>query len=156
MTSSAFQDLIPGNHCFGCGPANAGGLRIKSYWQPDGTAICRFRPSAHHCAGPEQTLNGGIIATLIDCHCVCTAIADAYRRVGRAIGEGEQIWYATGRLDVSYRAPAPVDAELEVQARIEEITDRKTVLSCTLGAGGSCFAEARVVAVRVPDDWRDD
>jgi len=156
MSNSAFQDQIPDNHCFGCGPSNTGGLGIKSYWQPDGTAICRFRPSAHHCAGPERTLNGGIIATLIDCHCVCTAIADAYRRAGRTIGQGDRIWYATARLDVSYLAPAPIDAELEIEARIDEISDRKTVLHCTLGVAGRRCAEARVVAVRVPDDWRDD
>ncbi|GGO83205.1 thioesterase [Marinobacterium nitratireducens] len=154
MTATAFQDQIPGNHCFGCGPGNAGGLQIKSYWQPDGSAICHFRPSPQHCAGPAQTLNGGIIATLIDCHGICTAIADAYRRDGRAIGQGNEIWYATGKLEVSYRAPAPIDAELELLARVDEVSDRKTILSCTLSANGARCAEARVVAVRVPDDWR--
>ncbi|NVK40021.1 MAG: PaaI family thioesterase [Oceanospirillaceae bacterium] len=156
MNETAFQDQIPGNHCFGCGPANAGGLRIKSYWHSDDSAICRFQPSPHHCAGPERTLNGGIIATLIDCHCVCTAIADAYRRDGRTIGEGKAIWYATGKLEISYRAPAPIDAELELKARIDEISERKTILSCSLGANGRSFADARVVAVRVADDWRGD
>lgn len=28
----AFQDQIPNNHCFGCGPENASGLQIKSHW----------------------------------------------------------------------------------------------------------------------------
>ena len=44
MSSTAFQDLIPGNGCYGCGPANPHGLRIKSVWEGD-EAVCVYRPS---------------------------------------------------------------------------------------------------------------
>eukprot|EP01079_Euglenida_sp_SAG-EU17-18_P002604 gene2604-3306_t len=36
---------------------------------------------------------GGCIASVVDCHCICTAVAHAYDAEGRAIGEGEAIWY---------------------------------------------------------------
>jgi hypothetical protein len=62
MSPIAFQDLIPDNLCYGCGPHNQGGLRIKSYWEGD-ESICVYRPERHHSAGPPQFLNGGIIAT---------------------------------------------------------------------------------------------
>ncbi len=78
----ALQDAIPHNHCWGCGTLNPRGLRIKSYAEGDGT-VCRFQPSPEHMAGPTHVVNGGIIAAVIDCHCVCTAIADAYRAAGR-------------------------------------------------------------------------
>ena len=35
----AFQDMLPGNTCFGCGPANERGLRIKSYWDNDDSDV---------------------------------------------------------------------------------------------------------------------
>ena len=74
MDPIPFQNLIHGNHCFGCGPENDLGLRIKSYWDGKNQSICRFIPEKHHCAGPAEYLNGGIISTIIDCHCICTAI----------------------------------------------------------------------------------
>src|SRR5690242_4201687 len=90
-SSDAFQDLMPFNHCWGCGADNPAGLQLKSTWSADepGVAIATFRPRAEHMAGPRHVLNGGIIATLLDCHGVCTSVADAYRHEGRSIGHGE-------------------------------------------------------------------
>lgn len=149
----AIQDQIPDNHCFGCGPDNDRGLRIKSFWTGDDSSRCEFTPAPHHCAGPTRYLNGGIIATVIDCHTICTAIADGYRQAGRAVGSGDKIWYATGKLDVQYRAPAAIDKVAVVEAKIVERGERKTRLECTLSSDGRICATADVVAVRVPDAW---
>ena len=92
MTKIAFQDLIEDNFCFGCGPINEQGLQIKSYWDGPGVSICTYLPEPFQTAGPRGILNGGIIATLIDCHCVCTAIAYAYEREGREVGSVPEIW----------------------------------------------------------------
>lgn len=151
----AFQDLLGGNHCFGCGRDNPGGLRLKSRWTGEREAECRFRPEPHMAAAPSHVVNGGILATAIDCHAVCTAIADAHRRSGRPLGEAPAEWYATGALDVRYRRPAPMGAELVVRARVEEASDRRTVLRCTLEAGGDVCAEGTVTAVRVPLEWME-
>ncbi len=153
---AAFQDCFPDIHCFGCGPHNENGLRIKSRWSGPNESICRFTPAPHHSAGSKHYLNGGIIATLIDCHCVCTAMAEAYRRAGRSVGEGAAIYYVTGALNVSYLAPTPIAGVLTVVATIEETTEKKTVLSCVVrSAGGEACARGEVVAVRVPESWRD-
>ena len=153
MTGDAFQDRIPGNHCFGCGPGNERGLRIKSRWADaqgvGDESVCRYRPEPHQAAGPLGFLNGGILATLIDCHAVCTAIADAYRRAGRELGQGELIWYVTGSLAVDYRRPTPIGDEVVVRARLAGVEDRKTRLECRLSSGGELCAEGRVLAVRV-------
>jgi acyl-coenzyme A thioesterase PaaI-like protein len=153
MTTPAFQDLIPGNHCYGCGPDNPQGLRIKSRWGNEREAHCVFQPAPQHCAGPSRYLNGGIIATLIDCHAVCTAIAWGYRRAGREIGAGEPINFVTGSLSIRYRAPAGIADAVTVEARIGEATERKIVLDCTLTSGGRVCAEAQVTAVKVGNDW---
>lgn len=81
----ALQDLIPENQCFGCGPGNPHGLRIKSY--PEGEeVVCRFQPSPEHSAGPPDVLYGGTIASIIDCNSGFTAMAHAYRDEGRPFG----------------------------------------------------------------------
>jgi acyl-coenzyme A thioesterase PaaI-like protein len=154
-SSDAFQDRMPFNHCWGCGADNPAGLQLKSTWSADdpGVAIAAFRPRAEHMAGPRHVLNGGIIATLLDCHGVCTSVADAYRHEGRPIGSGETIWFATGSLDVTYRAPAPIDAPVELRAEVAERGERKTLVSCTLLSGEDVCARAAVTAVRVPPSW---
>ena len=77
----AIQDQLHDNFCWGCGADNPDGLQLKSSW--DGTvATATWTPDAVHAAGPRHLLNGGIIATVLDCHGVCTAIADAYEREG--------------------------------------------------------------------------
>jgi acyl-coenzyme A thioesterase PaaI-like protein len=154
---TALQNLIPHNHCFGCGPGNQQGLQIKSYWTGEDETRCDFTPQPHHCAGPTHYLNGGIIATIIDCHTICTAIADGYRQAGRGVGSGAPIWFATGRLDVQYKAPARIDRPVILLAKIVERGEKKTLLHCTLSSTGSkgerLCASADVVAVRVPDGW---
>ncbi|MFC6979327.1 PaaI family thioesterase [Microbulbifer taiwanensis] len=100
-----------------------------------------------------QYLNGGIIATVIDCHTICTAIADGYLQAGRPVGSGGKIWYATGKLEVNYQAPAAIDKPVTLEARIVERSEKKTLLHCDLISGGRVCASAEVVAVRVPDNW---
>ncbi|MEM7230906.1 MAG: PaaI family thioesterase [Planctomycetota bacterium] len=152
--SEALQDLLPGNHCFGCGPRNDNGLRLKSYWDGDRT-VATFQPSAEHAAGPPHILNGGVIATIIDCHGICTAIADAYKTEGRTPQEGAPIWYATGRMEVDYLRPCPLQDPVELEARVIERAEKKSVVEVTLRSGSKECARGRVIAVRVPPAWRD-
>ncbi len=153
MEANAFQDLIPDNNCFGCGPRNPLGLQVKSHWLAQDRSICKFKPAAHHCAGPPDYLNGGIIATLIDCHSVCTAIAKAYQQAGRAIGQGERIWYVTGAMEISYKRPVVIHSEVVLLADIVNIAEKKTTLNCTLLTEDVACAQGKVVAVKVPPDW---
>ena len=155
LAGDAFQDLMPFNHCWGCGADNPAGLRLKSRWSADDheVAIATFRPRTEHMAGPRHVLNGGIIATILDCHSVCASVADAYRQEGREIGSGDAIWFATGSLDVTYRAPAPIDVPLVLEARVMQRAERKTVVGCDLVAADDVCARATVTAVRVPPSW---
>jgi acyl-coenzyme A thioesterase PaaI-like protein len=148
----AIQDQIPHNHCFGCGTLNPRGLHIKSFVEED-EAVCTFVPSPDHMAGPTTVLYGGIIAAVIDCHSVCTAIADAYRAAGQEIGSEPHRWCVTASLRIDYLAPTPIDRPVELRARVREKSGRKRIVECTMRSDGREVARAEVVAVEVPAGW---
>lgn len=150
--TEAFQDLMQHNLCYGCGAANAAGLHIKSYWDGD-EGVCTFQPAAHHMAGPRHIVNGGIIGLIVDCHAVCTAIADAYKQQGRPIGSEPMIWYATGSLKMDYLRPTPIDHPIKLRAKILERGEKKTRLSCSVQSHGQECAKGDILAVRVPNEW---
>ena len=152
VKANAIQDLVPDNRCWGCGPLNPRGLQLKSYVEGD-EAVATFVPSPDHMAGPTHVLNGGIIATIVDCHGVLTAIAEAYRLAGRPIGSAPHIWCVTASLKVDYLAPTPIAAPVELRARVRESKGRKHVVECTVSSGGKACARAEVVAVQVEGGW---
>ena len=116
-------------------------------------SVAKFTPEPYHCAGPKHFVNGGIIATIIDCHCICTAAAQAYRDAGREIGSAPDLYFATTKLAVEYLRPTPLAANLELAARIEARAERTYVLSCTLTARGKVTVTAEVEAISVPESW---
>ena len=150
-----FQDMIKNNHCFGCGPFNEGGLNVKSCWLNETEAICHFQPQAHHCAAPTKFLNGGVVATVIDCHCICTAIAYAYKKGGREIGRGEPIWYATSGLTIEYKRPVPIDQQVTLKAQVTVEKEKTLTVACQLEAGDKICASATVIAASVPSSWME-
>lgn len=149
----AFQDLMQQNFCWGCGAENPTGLHLKSYWDGD-VAVAEWSPRKEFAAGPRHFLNGGIIATLLDCHGVCTAVASAYQREGRTIGTDPEIWLATSVLAVEYLRPTPIDQPVQLVAQIIGYDERLTSVECVLGAGGKDRVRAEVRTTRVSDEWR--
>lgn len=154
MAPPAFQDLMKDNHCWGCGSLNEKGFQIKSRWDGD-EAVCVWTPRPEHAAGPRHVLNGGVIATVIDCHSICTAVAEAYRDAGRSINSDPIIWYVTGSLKVDFLRPTLIDQPIELRAQIAEKREKKTLVTCTLLSQGKPCAQGEVVAVRVPPAWRE-
>ena len=153
MSSVAIQDQIVGNYCWGCGADNPDGLHLKSYW--DGSlAVASFLPSDVFAAGPRHVLNGGIIATLLDCHGVCTAIARHYAEEERAIGSDPDIWCATSSMTIEYLRPTPIGEEVQLTGRVRSLEDRSVSVDCVLACAGKERARATVQAVRVPEEWR--
>lgn len=148
MNEKAFQDLGSVEHCHGCGADNEKGLRIKSYWDDD-EAVCIWQPQPHHCGGSRDIVNGGIIASLIDCHSLNLAIAQAYRSEGRPIGSSPKISIVTGSMNVSYLRPTPMGKPLHLRARITRWEGRKVWVSCTLSADGQLCAQGEVLGIRV-------
>ncbi len=118
-----------------------------------GSSVANFSPQPHHCAGPRHFVNGGILATLIDCHCVCTAMALAYAAENRAIGTSPERYFATKSLTVTYSRPTPVAAELELTATLASGSPEGYVLACDVHAAGKVTVSATVEAVPVPAEW---
>ena len=151
MSEKAFQDYYPENvsHCYGCGRLNEHGLQIKSFWEGD-EAVCHFQPKAYHTAIPGYVY-GGLIASLIDCHGTGTAAAAMYRAENRAMNTEPAFRFVTGSLHVDYLRPTPIDAILEIRAKVKEIKGRKVVITLTLSAKGNVCARGEVVAVQMPE-----
>jgi acyl-coenzyme A thioesterase PaaI-like protein len=148
MGELSFQDQGAVRYCHGCGADNARGLQIKSYW--DGAeAVARWQPQPHHCGGSREILNGGIIASLIDCHSLNLAIAHAYRAEGRPIGSPPKIGFVTANLNISYLKPTPIQGAVELRARISKIEGRKAWVSCSLSAAGEICVTGEVLGIRV-------
>jgi acyl-coenzyme A thioesterase PaaI-like protein len=145
-----FQHAMPGDVCFGCGSNNAAGLHIQSYWDDDGIdAICHWQAEQIH-QGWQGVTCGGIIATLIDCHCMATAMATAIRNENRPLTSEPYLRFATGSLTVKYLQPTPIDRPLELRAHVTEIkNNKKYTLECGLYVDGEKTAAAMVVAFLV-------
>jgi acyl-coenzyme A thioesterase PaaI-like protein len=109
--------------CYGCGPANQQGFQIKSY--VDGAkVVATYHPKAHHHAFPN-VLNGGVIGTLLDCHCNWAAA-----------------WYlmqdqklettpctVTAEYTIKLLRPTPMDTELKLEAELEKIEGNKAFIN---------------------------
>ena len=65
MSEPCLQEkFAPASICFGCGPANDKGLRVRSFVRGD-EIVATWQPEKHHEAFPG-ILNGGIIGALLD------------------------------------------------------------------------------------------
>ncbi len=150
MTEKAFQDYYPDNvsYCYGCGRLNEHGLQIKSFWDGEET-VCHYTPRPYHIAVPGYVY-GGLIASLIDCHCTGTAAAAAYQAEGRSMDSLPPFRFVTASLKVDYLKPTPLGVPLEVRARVKEIKGRKVVMEAWLSAEGQVCARGEVTAVQAP------
>lgn len=152
MSQKAFQDYYPDaySHCYGCGRLNDHGLQIKSYWEGD-ESIALYVPHSYHTAMPGFVY-GGLLASLIDCHCVATASAAACRAEGRDMGTEPVLRFVTASLKVDYLKPTPMGVELEIRAQALEVKSRKVVVRARVLAAGKVCATGEVVAVLLPKE----
>ncbi|MDA0193444.1 MAG: PaaI family thioesterase [Bacteroidetes bacterium] len=148
-----FQNHMPGNVCFGCGIHNRDGLQIKSFWEGE-EAVCAWQSKEKYHGWPKL-MNGGIIATLIDCHCMGSAMAHAYKSEGRPLDSEPEYRYATGSLNIKYLEPTANDKPVELRAQVIEVKDRKTTLHCDFYCEGIKTVEAEVIAIRVFDSSKN-
>lgn len=143
-----FQEQMAGDLCFGCGSQNPAGLHIHSFWEGD-EGVCRWQPQLIH-QGWQGITCGGIIATLIDCHCMATAMATAVRNEGRVLGSAPHYRFATGAMAIKYLKPSAIDQCIELRAHVIDVKNaKKYTLTCDVYVAGEKTAEANVVAFLV-------
>mgnify|MGYP001801926232 CR=1 FL=1 len=146
---SYFQDFMPGNICFGCGKDQTEGLHVKSYWEGE-EAVCVWH-SQEKYQGWKNVLNGGILASIIDCHTMGTAMAAAYKAEGREMNTQPDYRYATGTMTVKYLKPTPNDIPITLRAKVTELKGKKIIIHCDAWSGNMLPAKAEEIAIRVVD-----
>lgn len=140
---SVQEEYAPNSICFGCGPSNEKGLKIRSFRKENGLTM-EFDPEEHHQAFPGM-LNGGIIGSLLDCHGNWTA-AIALMDQG---GSTEPPCTVTASYSVSLRRPTPNDKILKIDSEVVELLpDRAKIrMSLTCGDKQCATGEGLFVAV---------
>jgi acyl-coenzyme A thioesterase PaaI-like protein len=115
-TESLQERYFPDLPCFGCGPANEKGLQLRSFARDDGIATALFTPWPEHDNGLGY-LNGGIIATVLDCHSAAAVTHEAFRN-GWLPLPGAALPHVTAGLDVRYLRPAPLQETVALYAEV--------------------------------------
>jgi len=140
---SVQERYAPHNACFGCGPANPKGLRIRSF--EDGDVLrAEWTPQTHHEAF-EGMLNGGIIGTLMDCHSNWAAAM----HLMRARGEESPPCTVTSEFHVKLKRVTPSDGPVTLVARVVESTTERATVEAEVVANGETTATCRGVFVAV-------
>lgn len=143
-STPAVQDRYgPDSACFGCGPANPKGLRIKSREDGD-ELVADWTPEPHHEAFPG-VLNGGIIGALLDCHANWAAAVHLMRRAGADAPPCT----VTANYAIELKRPTPTDGPLHLRARVVDSSDDRATVEATLEAKGKVCATCRGLFVAV-------
>lgn len=137
------ETYAPHNACFGCGPANEKGLRVRSFSRGD-AVVATFRPQSHHEAFPG-VLNGGIIGALLDCHCNWTAAI----HLMTVRGEASPPCTVTADYAIVLKRPCPTNGEVSLSAKVVETAGDKVVVEAVLEAEGKVRATCRGTFVAV-------
>lgn len=159
MNDPCLQErYAPHSTCFGCGPANDRGLRVRSFpvGEPtDATSsldgfravtMAEWRPESFHEAFPGM-LNGGIIGALLDCHSNWTA---AYQLM-RERGDVQPPCTVTADFHVRLLRPTPSSGSVRLEATVKSSDGVRVVVEASLHSsdGKICArCEGSFVAVK--------
>ncbi len=150
VNKNFIQAYMEENICFGCGQNHPEGLKIESVWEKD-AMVCEWIPTEKY-QGWKGLMNGGILATLMDCHTMATATAHAYKTENNRKWDTLPIYrYATGTMSIKYLKPTSIDKKIFLKAKIKEVKGKKTIIACEIWSGEEKTAEGEVVAIRVFD-----
>jgi acyl-coenzyme A thioesterase PaaI-like protein len=144
------ERYAPHNRCFGCGPCNEKGLRLRSVVAddapPDAVVTCDWTPQKHHEAF-DDVLCGGICGTLLDCHSNWTAAWHLMRKAGAS----SPPCTVTADFHVRLKRPTPTGGTVHLTARVVESGPDRAVVEATLEAGGKVTATCRGTFVAVEE-----
>ena len=144
MADKSLQEIYaPQSTCYGCGPANPKGLRIRSFARGD-EVVADWKPEPHHEAYPSA-LNGGIIGTLMDCHSNWTAAWNLMQRSGAA----HLPCTVTAEYAIKLLRPTPTAEPVRLVAKVVELRDDRATIEAELIANGKVCATSRGTFVAV-------
>ncbi len=139
------ERYAPGNACWGCGPSNKEGLRIRSFAEGD-TVVAEWQPEPKYEACPG-VLNGGVIGSLLDCHCNWTAAWFLMKQSG----EERVPCTVTADYAIKLLRPTPTKDAVQLSAKLVDSTAGRATIEGTLSAGGKVCATCRGTFVAVTE-----
>lgn len=144
MSELSLQEkYAPQGTCFGCGPANPKGLKIRSF--REGAEVrASWKAEPHHEAFPGM-LNGGIIGALLDCHSNWTAAAELMQ----ASHADRPPCTVTADYAIKLLRPTPSGAVIDLTARVVEVKGDRATVEAELRAEGKVCATCRGTFVAV-------
>lgn len=146
-TKSLQETFAPHGRCFGCGPTNDKGLRIRSFATDDGAkVVCDWTPEKHHEAF-ENVLNGGILGALLDCHMNWTTVVHLMKKNGL----DQAPCCVTAEFKVTLKRPTPL-GPVHLEASVVSSTDDRATVEATVTAGGKITAIGTGTFVAVKPD----
>jgi acyl-coenzyme A thioesterase PaaI-like protein len=146
MKEQSLQDRYAShNQCFGCGPANDKGLRIKSFPQGNNEVVADWQAQPFHEAFPG-ILNGGIIGTILDCHSNWSA---AYF-IMQHLKVDSPPCTVTAYFNVTLKRPTPSQQPVHLVAKLKEIKEDRAIIFAELYVDDKLCAtcEGMFVAVK--------
>jgi acyl-coenzyme A thioesterase PaaI-like protein len=144
MTNKSIQETFaPNLACFGCGPANPKGLHVRSFPEGD-EVVAEWEPKQEYEAFPG-VLNGGIIGTLLDCHCNWAATWHLMKKTD----SDKPPCTVTADYAITLRRPTPSDGTIKLRARVVESTEDRAVVEGELLAHDKVCATCRGTFVAV-------
>jgi acyl-coenzyme A thioesterase PaaI-like protein len=142
---SVQERYAPQNRCFGCGPANPRGLRIRSF--EDGEGLRAEWTSEPHHEAWDGAVNGGILGALLDCHSNWTAALHLMKASGRDVLPAT----VTAEFHVKLLRVTPSRTPLTLRARVVESKGSKATVEAEILAEGEATATCRGVFVAVTE-----
>ena len=144
MSGKSIQETYaPHLACFGCGPMNEKGLRIRSFPQGE-EVVAEWQAQTHHESFTGM-LSGGIIGTLLDCHCNWTA---AWYLMNKA-GLDHPPCTVTAEYAIKLLRPTPTDLPVKLVARVVEASSDRAIVEAELIAHEKICATCRGTFVAV-------
>jgi acyl-coenzyme A thioesterase PaaI-like protein len=130
LAQSLQDKFAPHGICFGCGPKNRRGLRLKSF--PKGNqVVAEWIPQPHHVAFGNFG-NGGIISVLMDCHGNWAATHALMKSKNLPAPPGT----VTSEYTVRFLHPSPIDKPWRLRAWATKVEGDRVAVSGELEVGG--------------------
>ena len=101
MSAKLILEPHPANNCFGCGGANESGMKLTFELDQEARRTTGKFVLGRRYAGGAGFAHGGVIAVLLD---------EAMGKISKLTDERA----VTAEMNIEYRKPVPVDAEITV------------------------------------------